>query len=325
MIDLPHWDALSGDARRSVKDIDNWARVLRDSTIVATFSATAAEAMDGLEGAALLDALNEFASEHWDYRGGRERNLAESPSLTPQQVAAIDFAAATLGLDGTPPPRRSYYDAVVMTGGMVRAGIVKPRYLRELADSGLEWGEGVFLGGFRPFAGDEFDIARALNVPGDNEFDAMTAGIRLAFELGPPDAIQPPDFPASSTGSPGEWREDFWVWNGRELRVVAAPSSDASSRRANTADTFRFWASRAGGIHSVLVITTPVYVPYQGAVAVEILGLEFGLSVETVAVSASASDLGRNSQLFLPHHRAQELRSGIQGLRSLRARVSELP
>lgn len=323
VIGLPRWDARPGDDGRCVAAIDAWAAALRDTDAVASFSTDRAGRMSGITGASLLDALESFAGARWDFRAGRERNLAATPSLTARQIAAIDSAAALLGLDGTPPPVRSHYDAVVMTGGMVRAGIVKPRYLRELHDGGLDWREGVFLGGFREFAGDEAMLGMALGVDGDNEFDAMTAGVTRAFDLERPDLVERSGDPDAAPGR-SDWRLDSWGWNDRILRVVAAPSSDPLQRRANTVDTFRFWASRAEGIRSVLVITTPVYVPYQAAAAIEVLGLEFGFSVETVAVSESASDLGKNSQAFLPRHRAQELRSAIHGFRSLRARLTAL-
>lgn len=311
---LPRWDARPGDTERCVAAIDSWTAALLGSGVVAAFGDPA---VHGLSPAGALDVLDSFAAATWDFRAGRERNLAGVPEFTPAQLVAIDAAAAVLGLEGTPPPRRAHYDAVVMTGGMVRAGIVKPRYLRELADGGLEWGEGVFLGGFRPFAGDELELAPRLGVVGDNEFDAMVAGMRQAFALGPvPDADT-----AGGGHGPGGWRDVAWVADGRTLRVVAAPSSEPAVRRANTADTYRFWAGRAAGVRSVLVITTPVYVPYQGAVAIEILGLEFGLSVETVAVSAAASDLGPDTQPFMPHHRLQELRSAVHGMRRLRRRL----
>ncbi len=321
-VEPPRWDAIPGDDERCLADIDRWAVELRDSGVVGTFSTTAASSLRGLTGAELLDALESFSATHWDFRGGRERNLAVPSSLTADQSAAIDMVAAALGLDGTPGPRRAAYDAIVMTGGMVRAGIVKPRFLRELTDAGLVWQEGVFLGGFRTFAGDEMELGRSLGVEGTNEFDAMTAGIRMAFDLGPSDVVEPPGVPVPALASANDWREDSWAWNLRTLRVVAAPSSNPSRRRANTVDTFRFWASRANGIRSVLVITTPVYVPYQAAGAIEVLSLEFGFSVETVAVSATASDLGSHTQPFLSQHRAQELRSAIHGMRSLRSRLA---
>lgn len=318
MVSLPRWDALPGDLERCRASIDAWAAALLGTGIVEVFGAAPGR-RPGLDlpPAALFDALDAFAAANWDFRDGRERNLARAPEFTEEQLAAIGAAAAELGLRGTPPPSRPRYDAVVMTGGMVRAGIVKPRYLRELAGEGLDWAEGVFLGGFRPFAGDELELAPRLGVEGGDEFDAMVAGMRQAFGLG-----GLPDSEVSGGGiGAGSWRELSWGAGGRTLRVVAAPSSEPAARRANTADTYRFWAGRAAGVRSVLVITTPVYVPYQGAAAIEVLGLEFGLSVETVAVSETASDLGADTQSFLPHHVLQELRSAVHGMRSLRRRL----
>lgn len=320
MAALPRWDASVGSAAHSacLSAIDAWTMALLDSGILAAFGPVSSVLARG-DGAIsdTLDALDAFAAANWDFRSGRERNLAVAPEFSVAQLAARDEATAALGLDGTPPPSRAHYDAVVMTGGMVRAGIVKPRYLRELADAGLGWDEGVFLGAFRPFGGDELELAPRLGVVGDDEVDAMVAGMRQAFALG-----GVPNADSSGGGSgPDGWRDLAWESGGRTMRVVAAPSSEPAVRRANTADTYRFWAGRATEVSSVLVITTPVYVPYQGAVAIEILGLEFGRSVETVAVSESASDLGADTQLFLPAHRLQELRSAVHGMRRLRRRL----
>ncbi|MEO7348331.1 MAG: hypothetical protein ABIW32_00480 [Terrimesophilobacter sp.] len=318
MIEIPRWDALPGDAARCLTRVDEWGLRLRDSAVLAEFSEPVARRVTGLHGAELFDALDQFAADHWDFRGGRERNLARTPGFTTAQSSGLEAAAEELGLMGTLPPRQKHYDAVIMTGGMVRAGIVKPRYLRELSERGLQWNEGIFLGGFRQFGGDETLLAPRLGVDGDNEFDAMTAGMRQAFGLGAPPSTHGFNSATGNEPQPSDWREDSWIWRGRTLRVIAAPSSEPERRRANTVDTYRFWAARAKGIRSVLILTTPIYVPYQGAGAIEVLGAECGFSIETVAVSAAASDLGENSQLFLPHHRAQELRSAIHGMRNLR-------
>lgn len=317
-VELPRWDGRQADANGCLALVDTWADALLATGIVDAFSPTAGASLARLKGAELFAQLDDFAGKFWDFRHGRERNLAVAPEFSSRQREAIAHAAAALGLDGTPPPMRARYDAVILTGGMVRAGIVKPRYLRELLDGGLEWREGVFLGAFRAFAGDELALAAALGVAGNDEFDAMVAGMRRAFDLGAPDRVEGSDEAGSARRGASAWRAESWTMNDRTLRVIAAPSSDPGHRRANTVDTYRFWASRADSIHSVLVITTPVYVPYQAAGAIEVLGLEFGLSVETVAVSDTASDLGRNTQLFLPMHQVQELRSAVHGFRQLR-------
>ncbi len=322
MIELPRWDALPGDEARCLTQVDQWALRLRDCGVIAEFSEPCAHSVRGLHGAELLDGLDRFAAEHWDFRGGRERNMAAGPAFSAAQVSALDAAAGDLGLMGTMPPRHRHYDAVIMTGGMVRAGIVKPRYLRELSEQGLEWDEGIFLGGFRSFGGDEVKLAPLLGVRGNNEFDSMTVGMRQAFDLGAPNSAEGFDTATGQQPQVADWREEVWGWRERTIRVIAAPSSEPEIRRANTVDTYRFWASRASDIRSVLVVTTPIYVPYQGAGAIEILGTECGFSVETVAVSPSASDLGEHSQSFLPHHRAQEFRSAIHGMRNLRSTLA---
>jgi hypothetical protein len=263
----------------------------------------------------LLDDLDAFAAAHWDFRAGGERNLARVPHFSPRREAVIEAATAALGLDSDAGPSRRSYDAVLMTGGMVRAAVVKPRYVRSLVDAGLRARRVVFLGAFRPFGGDETAVAARLGISGADEFDAMVSGVDAAF--GP---LGEPSVNGSAHENPHlSWRELAWRHAGPAVSVLAAPSSDAS-HRANTGDTLRFWAGRhAAGTRSVLLVTTPVYVPYQNAVAVEILGLKHGLSVETVAVSAAASDLGADTQVFASSHKLQELRSAIRGMRGLRA------
>jgi hypothetical protein len=312
---VPSWRNQPGDVERNLLAIDAWAGSGCLDAIVRAFGGH----RGNRSGADLLEWLDLFSAEHWDFRGGQERNLATFAELTPEVQRLVLRCAPELGLAGPYPLASAKYDAILMTGGMVRAGIVKPRFVRELIDSGITADNIVFLGAFRPFGGDEGETAEALGVPGSNEFDAMSHGMERAFgPLGRPEL----------TGFGGAeehagWRCIRWMTDGVTLSVIAAPSSDPEHRRANTADTYRFWAEHhRNGAESCLVVTTPLYVPYQGAVAVEILGLEHRLAVETVGVSATAGDLGKNSQSFLPQHHLQELRSAIRGMRGLRSRLS---
>jgi len=260
----------------------------------------------------VLSWLEAFSATHWDFREGRERNLAVDARLSDTQAALVVDLAPELGLSGQETPSRLDYDAVLMTGGMIRAGIVKPRHVAALVENGLRAPKVIFLGGFRPFAGDEIELAAVLGVDGDNEFAAMLAGMELAFgPLGDP-----------TVDGNDSWREYRWNSDLLTLSVLAAPSSEPD-RRANSADTYRFWAEhRAVGTASVLVVTTPIYVPYQGAAAVEVLGLEYGFAVETIATSAAANDLGEYTQPFLPAHHLQELRSAVRGMGSLRTKLA---
>lgn len=311
-LELPRWTGGTDDVRDNLIAVERWVSSSAMLTLVEAFGGSTAE----MQTDALLDYLDAFSAEHWDFRRGRERNLAEQVQFTEKLDALIFDCAAQLGLAQV-PPRREHYDTVVMTGGMVRAGIAKPRYVRMLLDDGLRVDNVVFLGGFRPFAGDEHAVAAGLGVDGDNEFDAMVAGLHRAFgPLGEPTVDE---FVAESQNA--SWRELTWQASGLRVSAVAAPSSMPEARRANTVDTYRFWAGsrREASEQSVLVVTAPVYVPYQGAGAVEVLGLEYGLAVETVGISRRTGHLGAFAQEYEARHHLQEIRSAIRGMRSLRA------
>ncbi|GAB3034645.1 hypothetical protein GCM10027052_10570 [Parafrigoribacterium mesophilum] len=309
------WDDAPGAERQAIGEIDRWASSEAMAGLVGVFGGVPVGS-----GAELLGWLDQFSAQHWDFRAGAERNLGQAPQFSLAEESETERACLALGLASDDPPRRSSYDTVLMTGGMVRAGIVKPRFVRELLRGGLDAASIVFVGAFRPFGGDEAETAVKLGVPGSDEVDAMVAGMDAAFgPLGEPEVVE------SIAENPFlSWRRLAWQLGKTTLRVVAAPSSHPQ-RRANTADTFRFWAEHHSvREQSVLVVTTPIYVPYQGAVAVDVLGLGHGLTVETVAVSATASDLGELSQEFRTEHKLQELRSAIRAIGSLRERLGYL-
>jgi hypothetical protein len=310
-IELPSWRGPADDPARVIHTIDAWVLTPALSDLVAAFGGRPPSRAP----VALLAWLDEFSAEHWDFRAGRERNLAVVPRLTAEQDGLIADSTVALGLAGQGSPSQSSYDTVLMTGGMVRAGIVKPRFVADLLKGGLSVGNVVFLGGFRAFAGDEIELARALGVEGDDEWSSMVTGMELAFgPLGLPEVSG-----ATEKSGNGSWREYRWAQSMPTFSVLAAPSSAPALRRANSGDTYRFWAKRrAAEERSVLVVTTPVYVPYQGAAAVEVLGLGFGVAVETIGTSDGANDLGEYSQRFTAAHHLQELRSAIRAMRSLR-------
>lgn len=322
-MNVPRWvrGAENADAIRSASDtvslIENWMRSEALFAIVDSFGGAVPE----LELRRRLEWLDDFSAAHWDFRRGRERNLAVDAALTPLQSEIALACGARLGLASS-RPQRTRYDVVLLTGGMVRAGVVKPRYAAELRASGIECESVVFLGAFRPFGGDEADVAAALGIQGDDEVDAMSEG--LVRQFGQAGSVA--DYEEIAEHPFASWRRRVWRGaDGLQLGVVAAPSSEPTLRRANTADTFRFWAEQVREPHetSVLVITTPIYVPYQAACAVDVLGLGYNISVDTVGVSDTAADLGHLSQRFEPQHYLQEIRSAIRGYRTLIARIDE--
>lgn len=317
-LELPSWSASPGDAARVRECIDAWCGSSALAAVVAAFG----DAVPALAGDARLAWLDAFAGAHWDFRHGRERDSISRFGLTSAQTDIVLAQAYGLGLAGRETPSRRRYGTVIMTGGMVRAGIVKPRFVAELLAAGLQCDHILFLGGFRPFSPDEVTLARALGVQADDEFGAMLSGLQRAFgPLGEPETME--ELGATPNSS---WRQLSWHRPGMpRLSVLAAPSSDPEHRRANSADTYRFWAAerRDAAERTVLQVTTPIYVPYQAAVAVGILGLDHGLAVETVGTSRTAGDLGAFSQPFLATHHLQELRGAIGAMLVLRRRLRD--
>jgi len=66
------------------------------------------------------------------------------------------------------------------------------------------------------------------------------------------------------------------------------------------------------------LITNPIYVVYQGTVAMRTLGMAHGLDVETVGVTDEAAALGADTQAWGPQQYLQEIFSSIRALCALR-------
>ena len=64
-------------------------------------------------------------------------------------------------------------------------------------------------------------------------------------------------------------------------------------RRANTADTYAFWARRQPGLvagQTVLLVTSSLHVPFQHLDAVRVLTLRHHCTVETVGVASATPE-----------------------------------
>jgi hypothetical protein len=232
--------------------------------------------------AARLAALDAF-TERWDTRRGLERNLATELELTEAQQSLVIDAANALGLRGD-PPRHRHYDHMLMLGGLVRACVARPSYAAHLIrEREITAGEVTTLGAHRPFVGNEFEQAAELGW-GDltEEYEALDAGTRRAFELGEPEFEEGERF--GDVG--GTWGvKHYRTAEGLPVRVVAAPSSQPSMRRANTADSYKFFAEHVANLKQgerLLLISTAIYVLPQHVAALRILALPYGVEVDTI-------------------------------------------
>jgi hypothetical protein len=265
-----------------------------------------------------LAALEEFSAA-WDSRDGQERHLAGSLQISGASRDQVLRAADVLGLrDGFARPRASRYDHCLILGGQVRACIVRPAWAAELARTGISFDGVTALGGFRKLVGNEPSLVAELGMADvTDEFHAMDAGLGRAFgAAGHPvsEGYYDPENPNTS------WTVHRYEHENPSLSVVAAPSTQPHLRRANTADSYAWWATNIAKLtpgHRVLLVTSAIYVPFQHADAMRMLSAVYGCAVETVGVPAEWTVDGIAKQEFTAANYLQELRSAIRSMRLL--------
>jgi hypothetical protein len=101
--------------------------------------------------------------------------------------------------------------------------------------------------------------------------------------------------------------------------VLAAPSTDPEKRRANTRDTYEFWARRVKlrATDRTRMVTSPMYVPFQHSDAIRILGLRHGCGIDTIGFNPARVTVPLAADATKPDRYLQEMRSGIRSMRNL--------
>ncbi|SCL36825.1 hypothetical protein GA0070624_5661 [Micromonospora rhizosphaerae] len=272
----------------------------------------------------VLAELDEFSARHWDYRSGRERPDAREPAFDPETVRLVQDAAAALGLVRAVPPALPGYAHLVVLGGLAHACVRRVSYAAHLVRTGPRvTGEVALLGSFRPLSEVERAVLTAAGIADcDTEVEVLDAAVRLAFGL-----AAPSDEDGHDAGHPHHsWSSRTYRPAGLPpVRVLAAPSSEPDRRRAHTADTQRFWAEhvRLSPGDPVLVVTAPIYVPFQHCDALRTLAVPYGCGIETVGVDPTLVALARVPEPTLtPGRYLQEIRSAIRAMRALHASIS---
>lgn len=269
----------------------------------------------------LLRFLDDFSARHWDYRGGRERPDAREPDLDPATAKLVLDAAAALGLIQPVPPTRPAYAHLVVLGGLAHACVRRVAYAAQLLRAGLAVnGEVAVLGSFRPLSDWERRMLADSGLPADDtEVDVLDTAVRQVFGV-----AAPAEQAGVDAGHPHHsWSSRTYRPDGLPpVRVLAAPSSEPDRRRAHTADTQRFWAGhvRLAPGDEVLMVTAPIYVPFQHCDALRTLALPYWCGIDTVGVDPALADLAvLPEQTLTPGRYLQEIRSAIRSMRALHA------
>jgi hypothetical protein len=264
---------------------------------------------------ASLAALDAF-SERWDFRAGRERNEVAAATLTDARVTAIDRAARALGQQDQAPPSRREWDQVIVLGGLLRACLARPAITAQMLEQGdIAAGTITALAAFRRLNDTEAELGmHTIDVVPADEIDAMTLGMRRAFDLDGPFVVRGEQYGSEALS----WEERTYdSTRAPTLRVVAAPA-EQPGRRATTPQALA-WFARTMQLEpgtSVLIVTTEIYRHYHAIEGIRALALPYGSIVDAVGMSPGDVD-PRLTLEFTPMSRAQEIRSSIRALRSL--------
>jgi hypothetical protein len=260
----------------------------------------------------LLAWLDAFSDEHWDFRrhGRVERDEVRAPFFDAEATDLIVAAATALRMADTAGPPHSNYDHVLVLGGLGRACLQRTQYAAELVlDGVVSVSEVAALGSFRELTQAEKELP-GLGKSGF-EVDAMDVGVRAGFSL---------DEPAEEDESVRTYRRPGLP----EVHVLAAPSSEPELRRANTPDTYEFWARRfkLRATERILVVTSGIYVPFQHCDAIQILGLKYGCGIDTIGFDPRKVRVPLAPGATNPDRYLQEVRSGIRSMKRLHEAIA---
>jgi len=262
---LPQWPPGGTDAAEVRAQIDRWARSAAMKALVRCFGG---EPPGPAEDA--IAKLTAF-SEVWDYRrGGLERGEIEAVDYDDEIDELVCQATLALGLGGSEQPPSQAYDHVLVLGGGPRTALARPHFAAHMLNSSVTAGHVAALSSLRPLGDAEIELAHKYGMRRVRvEADVMACGMARAFGANSEPVRRDGTTPA---GAP--WSTLEFSAAGRCVAVVAAASVDPS-RRANTADTVTGWAEliqTPRRDHHLLVVTTDLFVPFQHADAVRLLG-----------------------------------------------------
>lgn len=261
-------------------------------------------------------------SDEWDFR--RRTAKAESMGttrestrwtshgqlLSAQQVALANRAGSELKLACASMPSRDQYRAVLVLGGARLSCLLRTEWAGQILREGVKTQDVVLLGSQRPVADSERDATDTYAPEAATEFDLFVAAGSVVFGF---------DKDVYS----GQRHEDAHPnlsWEVREyspsglmrVLIISAPSGEPSNRRSNSADTYKFYISR----HHIrpgdwlLLVTSPIYVPYQQLEAIRVITVPLGIHVETVGFPPEWRAELQGMQG--PQHYLQEMRSFLQ-------------
>jgi hypothetical protein len=240
----------------------------------------------------VLCQLDVWSAGVWDFRAGRERHDARAKEFSREVEEAARNAAHALGMIESSYPTEGCYDHMLVLGGLVETCLRRAAFAAEIARGDTVVADVAALAGLRPLIPREVEFCRVTRLVGcATEFDGMEAGVRKGFGLRSEPIREMGGAP--ETDPRNSWRRHIYPGTVPPVQVLAAPSTEPAKRRANTADTYAFWASNGAQLTSnstIVLVTSSLHVPFQHLDALRVLGLQYGCRIETVGIASVTTE-----------------------------------
>jgi hypothetical protein len=240
-----------------------------------------------------IDRLVDMSAE-WDFRRRTAKTESMGTSneatrwtshgelLTEVQTQAAKLAADELGLSKSSFPNCKSYQSALILGGARLSCLLRTTWGAQVLEDGVSVENIVMLGSERPISDSERDATNTYAPDARTEFDLFVDAGREVFQYDKSSY----EGERHDDESPNlSWEVRRYPWKKQnQVLIISAPSDDPQNRRANSADTYKFYIEKehlsAGD--RLLLVSSPIYVPYQQLEAIRVITIPLGIHVETI-------------------------------------------
>ncbi len=307
-----------------VSEFNRWLSVDKISRLVDAFGGDAA-LLASCSPIEKVKWMKSFASV-WDYRkrqasaltkeGESARWLLKNDEIVARNEELIYTAARELGLIGTKQSVYNHADYVLPLGGARLSNLRRCQLARDTVDCIRGNTTVVALSGMRPISESErVGYVDTYAPEAVTEFDAISAGMRIAFDLN--EAYADEIIHSSNPNFQATIRHFDEKYRGTELYAVAAPSTVAT-RRANSADCFTYFFEKFEVPPRAKIVncTSQIYCTYQQVRALS-FAIKYDVEFDTIGFPVfqnNASSSACNRQLSEPVNYLQEIKGTIDAM-----------
>jgi len=268
-----------------------------------------------------IDALVAMSDE-WDFRRRTAKNESMGTSseatrwtshnelLTEAQAQMAQRTAYEFGMSKSSSPKHQQYKAALVLGGARLSCLLRTRWSAQVLENNVSVEDIVMLGSERPITDSERDATDIYAPTAKTEFDLFVDAGKEVFGYDKNVC----EGQSHDDVSPNlSWKVRRYPWRRpNQILVISAPSTDPQRRRANSADTYQFYIGKESlkPGNRLLLVTSPIYVPYQQLEAIRVITVPLGIHVETIGFPPDwyADIQGMQG----PQHYLQEMRSFLQ-------------